>query len=321
MLLLIGDPDDLTLTYVRWLAAERGVEVVLLPERTYGQDWWATIDQRDERTASVAVVVGGEPLDLDAVTGAFVRMHPKPALPEGIVLGDAATDVYLQQRRIAVALFADRLPCTVVNRPRAGRSNGAKPLHMSELAAAGFDVPAWIASNDPAAVDRFLAERCPDGAVVKAASGLRSQVRMADDAFRARLAAGTSPAVIQRYVGGHEVRVHVIGDTIVGSRVDAATVDYRFDEQPVDYRPEPVPVDIADRCRAHAARHELLLAGLDFRIDADGRWWCLEMNPVPTFLPYEAATGHPIGPAVLDLLTGARPRVDGRSPLAAYAAA
>ena len=317
MLLLIGDPDDLTLTYVRWLAGVRQVEVVLLPEHTYGYDWWAGTGTPG---ACPNVVVGGEPLDLGRVTGAFVRMHPSPPLPAGVVLGGAATDVYLQQRRAAVAHVADRLPCTVVNRPRAGRSNGTKPLHMAELAAAGFDVPPWLASNDPAAVDAFLA-RCPQGAVVKAASGLRSQVRLADDTFRARLREGTSPAVVQRYVPGHEVRVHVIGDAIVGSRVDAATVDYRFDEQPVRYRREEVPAEVARRCQEHAARHELLLAGLDFRVDAAGRWWCLEMNPVPTFLPYEAATGHPIGSAVVDLLTGERPCVDGESALAAYAAA
>ncbi len=315
MLLLIGDPDDLTLTYVRWLADERGVEVVLLPERTYGSDWWAAF----EEPAPAALVVGGEPLDLRAVTGAFVRMHPSPPLPDGIDLGGPATEVYLQLRRAAVSGIADRLPCTIVNRPRAGRSNGTKPLHMAELAAAGFAVPAWLASNDPDAVDAFLAAQCPDGAVVKAASGLRSQVRMVDDAFRARLAAGTSVAVVQRYVAGHEVRVHVVGDAIVGSRVDAHTVDYRFDEQPVRYRPEQVPDDVA-RVRSRGSPRTLL-AGLDFRIDADGRWWCLEMNPVPTFLPYEAATGHPIGPAVLDLLTGSTPRTDGASPLAAYAAA
>lgn len=316
MLLMIGDPDDLTLTYVSWLARDRGHEVVVLPEHTYGVDWWGEVIDPYPPT----LVVRGERLDLTSVTGAFVRMHPSPPLPDGLLLSAEAADLFVQQRRGAVAFLADRLPCTVINRPRAGRSNGTKPLHMAELGAAGFDVPAWIASNDPDAVDEFLRERCPEGAVVKASSGLRSQVRLVDDGLRERLRAGTSVAVVQRYVAGHEVRVHVIGDLTVGSRVDATTVDYRFDDEPVRYRPEPVPAEVAARCRAHAARHGLVLAGLDFRIDAGGRWWCLEMNPVPTFLPYEAATGHPIGPLVVDLLAGEVPRPDRPSALAAYAA-
>ncbi|HSG47001.1 MAG TPA: hypothetical protein VLA43_04200, partial [Longimicrobiales bacterium] len=32
----------------------------------------------------------------------------------------------------------------------------------------------------------------------------------------------------------------------------------------------------------------------------DGAWWCLESNPVPTFLPYEVQAGLPIADAVLD---------------------
>lgn len=315
MLLMIGDPDDLTLTYVSWLARERGHDVVVLPEHTYGVDWWGEVIE----PYPPVLVVGGERLDLAAVTGAFVRMHPSPPLPDGMLLSAEAADLYVQQRRAAVAFIADRLPCVVINRPRAGRSNGTKPLHMAELGAAGFDVPAWLASNDADAVDAFVSAHCPDGAVVKAASGLRSQVRLVDEGLRDRLRAGTSVAIVQRYVAGHEVRVHVIGDVTVGSRVDADTVDYRFDDEPVRYRPEAVPAAIATRCREHAARHGLVLAGLDFRIDDDGRWWCLEMNPVPTFLPYEAATGHPIGPLVVDLLTGEPPQPDRLSALAAYA--
>ena len=45
-----------------------------------------------------------------------------------------------------------------------------------------------------------------------------------------------------------------------------------------------------------------MLAGFDFRCAPDGVWYCLEVNPVPTFLPYEAATGVPIADAVLDEL-------------------
>ena len=48
--------------------------------------------------------------------------------------------------------------------------------------------------------------------------------------------------------------------------------------------------------------NDLTLAGFDFRVTKDGRWYCLEVNPMPTFLPYETATGQPIGNAVLDAL-------------------
>jgi len=43
------------------------------------------------------------------------------------------------------------------------------------------------------------------------------------------------------------------------------------------------------------------VAGFDFRVTPDGDWYCLEMNPVPTFLPYEMATSQRIGEAILDI--------------------
>lgn len=315
MLLLVGDPDDLTLAYVAWLADDRGIPTLSLPEQTYGVEWWA---HYDERTTQLELVHHGDPVDPATLSGGFVRLNPIPALPHGWTLSDHAQNLYVQERRAALAYLLDRIPVTIVNRPSSGRSNGTKPLHMTELAAAGFDVPAWIVSNDPHAIDQFL-DAAPSGAVVKAASGLRSHVRLAGDQLTARLRAGTSPAVVQHFVPGYEVRVHVVAETTFGSRVDADTIDYRFDEQHVGYQPCTIPPEIASQCRRYAARHGLTLAGLDFRVDTSGRWWCLEMNPVPTFLPYEAATGHPIGHAILDhLLDDAEPGRH-RSPLAAYA--
>jgi D-alanine-D-alanine ligase-like ATP-grasp enzyme len=43
------------------------------------------------------------------------------------------------------------------------------------------------------------------------------------------------------------------------------------------------------------------VAGFDFRVTPEGSWYCLEVNPMPTFLPYEMATRQPIGAAILNL--------------------
>jgi hypothetical protein len=37
-------------------------------------------------------------------------------------------------------------------------------------------------------------------------------------------------------------------------------------------------------------------------VTKDGLWYCLEVDPMPTFLPYEMAAGQSIGSAVLDAL-------------------
>jgi glutathione synthase/RimK-type ligase-like ATP-grasp enzyme len=79
-------------------------------------------------------------------------------------------------------------------------------------------------------------------------------------------------------------------------------IDYRFEHEGNEYRTTTLPPAIAQLCREVAMQEGLLLAGFDFRVTADERWYCLEVNPVPTFLPYEMSTGQPIGNTLLDAL-------------------
>ena len=233
---------------------------------------------------------------------------------------EAHRSFILIERRNAIAAFLDAAPFPVVNRPSAGRENGSKPLQMLQLAVHGLTVPAWIVTNEPDAARAFLT-RCPKGAVYKASSGLRSRVRRVDEELLGRLGRGTPPLVIQDYVPGNDVRLHLVGDRAFAARVLSDTVDYRWDERDTQYRAEAVPEPILERCRSAARAAGLAMSGIDFRVDAHGTWHCLEMNPVPTFLPYEVGARLPIADAVLDLLvatgTGSRARATSHTRAAA----
>lgn len=243
-------------------------------------------------------------------------MNPQPPLPAELAVADELSPVYAVERRYALHWLLDSAPFQVVNRPSRGRSNGSKPFQMALLAEAGFSVPAWLVTNDLRAARSFL-RLAPSGAVYKACSGLRSQVRLVDDALLERFAGGTSPVVLQHYVPGDDVRVHVVGTRIFATAVSAPGIDYRFGADEARYEPTTVPAGIAELCVAFARAEGLQLAGFDFRLDSDGAWWCLEANPVPTFLPYEAGSGHPIGDAILDLMTPGEELDTDVSPLAA----
>jgi glutathione synthase/RimK-type ligase-like ATP-grasp enzyme len=297
----VGDPDDLTTVYVVWLARRRGLMVLELSEAALGADWAFAFEDERPDAGRLQTARGAYPFaELD---GVFVRLHPQPALPPGPALSPEEADLFVAERRAGLQYLLDRLPCAVVNRPRAGRSNGSKPYQMRQLAAAGFDVPRWVASNDPATV-RDFARTCAEGAIYKACSGLRSRVRRLDDELLRRLASGTSPVVVQEYVPGRDVRVHVVRRRVFATGVRSHGVDYRFDTEGNEFFATEAPPPIARRCVAVAEREGLPLAGFDFRVTEAGRWYCLEVNPVPTFLPYEASTGQPIGDAVVDALTG-----------------
>lgn len=308
---IVGDHEDLSAVYLGWLAERRGVEGVLLREDRYGLDWHLHLrGGTDDR-----VVIGARSLPMPEVRGAFVRFHPQPAVAEELGLPAEAAPVLALERRYSLHWWLDRAPFPVVNRPHAGRSNASKPQHMRELERAGFDIPDWLVTNRPDPAAEFVGA-APAGAVYKASSGLRSHVRRAGDQLLERLSAGTAPVLIQRYIPGLDVRIHVVGARTFATAIHSDVMDYRFDEEQATYAPASPPRDLLARCVRAAAAAGLALAGLDFRHGDDGRWWCLEMNPVPTFLPYEAGAGHPIGDAVLDHLLGSRSAHSSVSPLA-----
>lgn len=310
-LCVVGDDADFSARYICWLAEQRGVEVDFLPEDRLGVDWSFAVlhDGRQGR-----VEIGDRTLDIDEIDAAFVRLNPEPAIPEELGVDDAAKPVYAIERRHGLHWLLDRAPFAVVNRPHAGRSNLSKPYQMALLDSMGLPVPDWIVTTNAGSAGDFIA-RWPDGAVYKACSGLRSHVRRADGKLLERLTEGTTPVVIQRYITGADVRIHTIGDRAFATEIYSESVDYRWDDQSTRYAATAAPAEIVTRCVAAAAAEGLSLAGFDFRRTPDGDWWCLEMNPVPTFLPYEAMTGHAIGDAILDFMLPAARLDRERSPL------
>ncbi len=298
-ILLVGDPDDLTTTYLGWLARRRDIEVIELREDTLGVEWSFSFTDQHPRRGRIDVA--GRSHAITDFAGAYVRLNPQPALPSGLVLDQVQQQWFVSERRAGLHNLLNCLPCPVANRPSSGRSNGSKPYQMRVLTKASFDVPAWIASNEADDVEHF-AQRFPHGGVYKACSGLRSRVRRLDDEVMARLRAGTSPIVVQEYIAGRDVRVHTIQEHCFPTEILSDGVDYRFEHEGSQYRATSIPDHVAELCCRAARREGLLIAGFDFRVTADGRWYCLECNPVPTFLPYEMATGQPIGDTLLDFL-------------------
>ena len=110
----------------------------------------------------------------------------------------------------------------------------------------------------------------------------------------------------ERFVAGRELTVGVLGDQplAVGEIVlgQSGVFDYTSKYQPkgaVEVFPAEVSAEIAEEARrlALAAHRALKLDGYsraDFRLDAEGRLWCLEVNTLPgmtatSLLPQSAA--------------------------------
>jgi glutathione synthase/RimK-type ligase-like ATP-grasp enzyme len=296
---VVGDLNDLTNVYVGWAARQAGLEVLELDEAHFGVTWGVAYD--DERVVDGVLGVAGRELSLNDVVGVYARFTPQPDIPASLKLDATTQEALAAERRSAIEHLLNCLPCPVINRPRAGRSNGAKPYQMRQLRDAGFEIPPWLVTNDYEAA-RAFADRCHDGCIYKACSGLRSTVRRLDDQVMERLKAGTSPVLLQEYVPGYDVRVHTVCDESFATKVVFSGIDYRFDGGSSEFAATSAPAGLEALCQETARSDGLVVAGFDFRVSDDGRWWCLEMNPVPTFLPYEMATGQPIASAIVSAM-------------------
>jgi glutathione synthase/RimK-type ligase-like ATP-grasp enzyme len=297
---LVGDLNDLLMVYVGWLARQSGLEVLELDEEGLGSDWAFEFD--DARPAQGRLRIRDVTRTASELSGFFVRFSPEISPPQEFRADAPAGNFFLSQRRTGLQHWLNRLPCPVANRPCAGRANATKPHQMQLLATAGFRVPRWITSNQADAVTEFTAG-CRYGAIYKSCSGLRPHVRMVDAALIDRLRAGSSPVVAQEYVPGREVRVHSVAERCFATEVFSDGVDYRFVEEGACYQATELPPHIRNLCTRHATMSGLIVAGFDFRVSNEDEWHCLEMNPMPSFLPYELATGQPIATAVLEALT------------------
>lgn len=295
---IVGNNEDLTSTYISWLCEKRDIDVIKLSEEKLGVNWDFSYDDTD--LASGYIETSDSKYAFSSLDGFFVRLTPNPGLPEGLELTAEKNSVLVLERRKALQYFLNSINCPVVNRPCAGRSNGSKPFQMQMLDGNGFKVPEWIVSNREADIRQF-SQKYQGKVIYKSCSGLRSEVRLLDDQLLDRLEEGTSPVILQEYIDGHDVRVHIVGERAFPTLIKSDGVDYRFESENNDFEATQIPDIIKKRCIKAAHSENLNLAGIDFRVTDDDQWYCLESNPVPNFLPYEMSTDQPIGEAVLDL--------------------
>ena len=205
--------------------------------------------------------------------------------------------------------WVDVAPGRVVNRFREMGSNGSKPYQAQLIRRMGLRVPETLITNDPARLEAF--RRRHGRVIFKSISGIRSIVTELashdalgadrEDSLRA------CPVQFQAFVPGFDVRVHVIGQVVVATRVDSAGTDYRYaarDGHETALRPWELDGSLSAACVALSQSLGLAFSGIDLRITPAGEVFCFEVNPSPAYSYYEANTGQPISLALARFLMG-----------------
>lgn len=240
---------------------------------------------------------------LETVQGLYLRPFGRPGG------GSQASALQQQLWCQAWAELGELFPGTVVNRVSAMGSNASKPYQLRLLAELGFAVPPSLVSNDPAEVLAFEAEQGP--LIYKSASGVRSIVRELDAEARARLdRLRHCPTLFQKRLRGSNVRVHVVGQEVHATEIDAEVVDYRYASRQggdAHLRPTTLEPRTRERCLRASQVLGLPFVGLDLMLADDGLTYCFEANPSPGYSFFEDATGQDISGSLARLLRGAEP--------------
>lgn len=236
---------------------------------------------------SELVTTDGRHVDLDSVTGVLVRPDATIATPQALTI--------FQE----LDAWTELTSAVVLNRPSAAATNRSKPYQLQLISRHGFAVPDTIVTTDP---DDMAQLRDEHGRVIyKSVSGIRSIVAEISELHRDRLDdVSTCPTQFQQYVAGVDHRVHVVDDTVFACAIRSTATDYRYaalSATTVTMSEETLPADIERQCLELAHGLGLGLAGIDLRVDIDGRWWCFEVNTAPGFTWFEDHTGLPISAA------------------------
>jgi glutathione synthase/RimK-type ligase-like ATP-grasp enzyme len=302
MIVVVGMPGEDPVRHLLDAAERLGITTLLLPE-SEAASWSLRVDCAAGEIRASVDQAGGT-VDLDDATGVYLRLtslrqrlQPDP--------------LRLQRQNAALALvcsWAEVTHARVANRPGAMAGNNSKPYQAALIRRQGFGVPETIVTNDPGEVRQF--QRQLGRVVFKSTSGTRSIVHELTPTRATTLERVQNlPTQFQQLLTGTNVRVHVVGRQVFACEILAETLDYRYREggSPARMHPVDLPPEIEARCLNLSAALELPLAGIDLLRDADGRWWCFEVNPSPAYSCFAEPTGLPMADVLARWLGGCEP--------------
>jgi hypothetical protein len=235
--------------------------------------------------------------DISGFSGYYTRMTDDISLPELKKLGTGSAEyersVSLNRK---ISDLMEIVSCRVINKHSAMASNNSKPYQAQFIKENGFKIPETVITNDPDRVMDFISEH--KEVIFKSISGVRSIVKKITENDIKRIAKiRNCPVQFQRCVPGFDVRVHVIGELAIATKIISNGTDYRYvnkdENEDTILEPYELETNIYKNCVDLTKALGLEFSGIDLRIDGSDVY-CFEVNPSPGYSYYESNTGQMI---------------------------
>lgn len=293
MLMAIGIDNDPTLEHFVRAASADGVELDFLNLRAaVDGDWRLPLGGKEDATFAL----DGRDFVLQPDDAIYCRLIDLSAQQV-----DRATRRRWRALISGLAAWLEQATGTVVNRPGHAADNGAKPLHEAWLRNAGFNVAPTLTSSNGVALADFAGS---GPTVAKSVAGIRADTRLVTRQSFVDFAPASGPVHLQRRIEGCDVRLHVIDDDVHGELIESDAVDYRT--AAARFAPFEPPAALAALVVKATRSAGLLFAGWDFKLDREGRFWCLEANPMPGYDGYDTRADGAISRSLVARLTSRR---------------
>lgn len=205
------------------------------------------------------------PIRHDDISGVWNRL-----LSDNI---DAKANTKSTDLHVLMRFFMNHHYPKVLNKPIASMTNFSKPYQLRCLSPMYIKKPNEFVTNDL----RWLKEIHEYRWIEKSVSSVRSIVKLS--ALREKV--GAEPVLLQEYLSGVNIRVHVIGSDYVATKIIADKIDYRYASMRTMqkiYLPKKIANDCIDITRSLG----LIFSGIDL-IYHKNVYWLLEVNTAPGY--------------------------------------
>ena len=276
-----------------------------LEKAGYSVECWSGLGWKDEQHASISidgavrVTLGNYTIERGDVV--WIRRPNPPIHHPKVAEADLkfAEGEYRWFSWSIIYLFGV-LGVRCINPYSSSRFINNKSVQLLLAKECGMHVPETLMSNSPIAVKDFLRKRQGARTVCKAffphvwqkGSGgiaVTETFEIGLDQLPADEVLTYAPAIYQEMVVKEfDVRMVLLGTTVYSYSLHnpKGALDWRQDagQGLVEVRPIDTPPEVEAAVLAFANKAGITFGSLDFAIDADGRWWFLEINEEGQFL-------------------------------------
>ncbi|MFT3936243.1 MAG: ATP-grasp domain-containing protein [Chitinophagaceae bacterium] len=302
MVLFIGIPSESPLQMAISSAERAGIPHLVADQRALHYGNMAIGFNKNKFIAKLQLQ--DNDYNLEKLSGVYFRMMDYQATPQidphslkYIGEDNAKKSGLLHQQ---LMFWMDITKVRVLNPPMTMASNSSKPYQAQFIKEAGFKIPPTCITTELAAMQAFQQKHQP--LIYKSVSAVRSivkELKEGDEPMLKKIA--YLPTQFQQKLVGTNIRVHVVGDVLFATKIDAEATDYRYaryENKTAELSAHKLPAKIEAACFRVSKQLGLTLCGIDLFLTVNNEYYCFEVNPSPGYSYFQNNTGQDISGAI-----------------------